>query len=87
MVRSHVNRDIHFSPFEMVYGYKPEIQKLPKRLKLAEPADVPMGDDITPELKNICNLAAEQGAKRACEQVVDQPKRLKLMRSLGSQPR
>ena len=33
-----------------------------------------MGDDITPELKNICNLAAEQGAKRACEQVVDQTK-------------
>ena len=37
-----------------------------------------MGEDITPELKNICNLAAEQGAKRACEQVVDQTKTFKI---------
>ena len=41
MARSRVNRDIHFSPFKMVYGYKPEIQELPKRLKLVEPAGVP----------------------------------------------
>ena len=33
-----------------------------------------MGNDITPELKNIRDLAAEQGAKRAREQVVDQTK-------------
>ena len=71
MARSRVNRDIHFSPFEMVYRYKPEIQELPKRLKLVELAGVPMGEDITSELKSICNLAAEQGAKRACEQVVN----------------
>ena len=62
----------------MVYGYKPEIQELSKRLKLVGPAGVPIGDDITPELKNICNLAAEQGAKRACEQVVDQTKTFKI---------
>ena len=36
MARYCVNRDIHFSPFEMVYGYRPEIQELPKRLKLVE---------------------------------------------------
>ena len=78
MARSHINRDIHFSPFEMVYGYKPEIQELLKRLKLVKPAGVPMGDDITPELKNIRDLAAEQGAKHACEQVVDQTKTFKI---------
>ena len=33
MARSCVNRDIHFSPFEMVYGYKPDIQDLPKGLR------------------------------------------------------
>ena len=70
MARFCVNRDIHFSPFEMVYGYKLEIQELPKRLKLVKPAGVPMGEKITPELKNICNHA-EQEAKCACEQVVD----------------
>ena len=32
MARSRVNRDIHFSPFEMVYGYKAEIQELPNSL-------------------------------------------------------
>ena len=37
-----------------------------------------MGEDITPELKNICNLASEQGAKRACEQVVDQTETSKI---------
>ena len=78
MARSRVNRDIHFSPFKMVYGYKPEIQELPKRLKLVEPAGVPMDDDITPELKNIRDLAAEQGAKRARKQVVDQTKTFKI---------
>ena len=37
-----------------------------------------MGEDITLELKNICNLAAEQGAKCACEQLVDQPETFKI---------
>ena len=50
MARSCVNRDIPVSPFEMVYGYKPEIQELPKRLKLVKPAGVPMVDNISPEL-------------------------------------
>ena len=54
----------------MVYGYKPDIQELSNSLQLVEPDDVPRGDDITPELKNICNLASEQGAKRVCEQVI-----------------
>ena len=75
---SCVNRNIHFSPFEMVYRYKPEIQELPKRLKLVDLDGVPMGHDITPELKSICNLATEQGAKRAHEQVVDQIKTFKI---------
>ena len=50
----------------MLHEYKPEIQKLPKRLKLAKPIGVPMGDNISPELKNICGLGSEQGAKLAC---------------------
>ena len=70
MSRSRVNRDIHFSPFKMVYGYKPGIQDLPKDLRLVVPDDVPRGNDISPELRNICNLASEQGAKRICEQVI-----------------
>ena len=41
MARSRVNRDIHFSPFKMVYRYKPDIQDLPKGLQLVEPDDVP----------------------------------------------
>ena len=56
----------------MVYGYKPDIQDLPKGLRLVEPDDVPRGDDISSELKNNCNLASEQGAKRVCEQVIEQ---------------
>ena len=72
MARSRVNRDIHFSPFEMVYGYKTDIQDLPNGLRLVEPDDVPRGDHISSELKNICNLASKQGAKRVCEQVIDQ---------------
>ena len=62
----------------MVYRYKLKVQELLKRLKLVEPASVPRGDYITPELKYICNLASEQGAKRACEQVVDQTKTFKI---------
>ena len=50
MARSRVNRDIHFSPFEMVYGYKPDIQDLPKGLRLVEPDDVPRGNDICCEV-------------------------------------
>ena len=46
---------------------------------LVEPAGVPMGKDITPESKNICDLAAEQGAKRAREQVVDQTETFKII--------
>ena len=72
MARSRVNRDINFSPFEMVYGYKPDIQDLHKGLQLVEPDDVPRGNGISPKLKNICNLASEQGAKRVCEQVIKQ---------------
>ena len=52
------------------------------RLKSVEPVGIPMGDDISSEL-NICNLASEQGAKRACEQVVDQIKQSKLMMKYG----
>ena len=55
----------------MVYGYKPDIQDLPKGLRLVKPDDVPRGDDISSELKNICNLASEQGARRVCEQVIE----------------
>ena len=62
MARSCVNKEIHFSPFEMVYRYNPEIHENPKRLKIVEPACIPMGDNTTPELKNIYNLASEQGA-------------------------
>ena len=54
----------------MVYRYKPDIQDLPKGLWLVEPDDVPRGDVISSELKNICDLASEQGAKRVCEQVI-----------------
>ena len=55
----------------MVYRYKPDIIDLPKGLQLVEPDDVPRGDDISPELKNICNLASKQGAKCVCEQVIE----------------
>ena len=54
----------------MVYGYKPDIQDLPKGLWLVEPDDVPRGDDISSDLKNICTLASEQRAKHVCEQVI-----------------
>ena len=37
-----------------------------------------MGDNFTPELKNIRGLAFEQGAKRACEQVVNQTEMLNI---------
>ena len=50
MARSRVNRDINFSPFEMVYVYKPEIQELPNSLKLIEPEVVPQGNKISPEV-------------------------------------
>ena len=70
MARSRVNRDIYFSSFKMVYGYKPDIQDLPKGLRLVEPDDVPKGNDISFELKIICNLASEQRAKRVCKQVI-----------------
>lgn len=50
MTKSHVTRDIHFSPFEMVYIYQPEIRDKLRRLKLIEPTDINMGDDISPEL-------------------------------------
>ena len=56
----------------MVYGYKPDILDLLKGLRLVEPDDVPRGNDISPELKNVCNLASEQGTKRVCEQVIKQ---------------
>ena len=78
MARSCVNREIHFSPFELVYRYKPEIKELLKRLKLNETASVPIVDGIPPELKNICDLASRQGAKCACEQVVDQTETFEL---------
>ena len=61
MARSRVNRDIHFSPFEMVYGYKPDIQDLSKGLQLVEPDDVPRGKNISPELKLISNKASDKG--------------------------
>ena len=41
-------------------------------MQLFEPDDVPRGDDISSELKNIRDLASEQGAKRVCEQVIKQ---------------
>ena len=41
----------------MAFGHKPEIWELPKRLKLVKPAGVPMGDNISPDLKNIYSLA------------------------------
>ena len=44
MARSTVNRDISFSPFEMVYGYVLENKGFTKRLKLVKPAGVPMGE-------------------------------------------
>ena len=56
----------------MVYKYKPDIQQLSNGLRLVELDDVSRGNDITPELKNICNLASEQGAKRVCEKVIEQ---------------
>ena len=68
MVRSRVNRDIHFSPFEMVYGYKPEIQELPNSLKLIKPEVVPQGNKISPKLLAIRSKASEQGLKRVCGQ-------------------
>ena len=63
----------------MVYGYKPEIQDLSNGLRLVEPDDVPRGNDISPELKDICNIASEQGAKRVCEQVINGKTCLRLM--------
>ena len=47
MARSRVNRDIHFSSFKMVYGYKLEIQELPNSLKLIEPEVVPQGNKVS----------------------------------------
>ena len=70
MARSRVNRDIHFSLFEMVYGYKPEIQELPNSLKLIEPEVVPQGNKVSPELLAIRSKASEQGLKRVCEQEI-----------------
>lgn len=78
MARSCVKRDIHFSPFEMVYRYKPNIQELTNDLRLVEPDDVPAGNDIIPELKNICNLASEKRAKRVCEQAFKQTDTFKI---------
>ena len=60
MARSRVIRDIHFSPFEMVYGYKPEIQELPNSLKLIEPEFFPQGNKVSPELLAIQSKASEQ---------------------------
>ena len=68
MARSRVNCDVHFSPFEMVYGYKPEIQELPNSLKLIEPEVVPQGDKVSPELLAVRSKASEQGLKRVREQ-------------------
>ena len=48
MDRSIVNREIHFSPFEMVNGYKPEIQELPNSLKLIKTEVVPQGYKVFP---------------------------------------
>ena len=48
MAKSCVIRDVYFSPLEIVYGYKPEIQELSMRLKLVETATIPMDDKITP---------------------------------------
>ena len=53
MARSRVNRDIHFSPFEMVYSYKPEIQELPNSLKLIKTEVIPQGNKVSPELLEI----------------------------------
>ena len=68
MARSRINRDIHFSLFEMVYSYKPEIQELPNGLKLIEPEVVPQENKISPELLAIRSKASEQGLRRVCEQ-------------------
>ena len=57
-----------FSPFEMVYSYKPEIQELPNSLKLIKPEVVPQGNKISPELLAIRSKASEQGLKRVCDQ-------------------
>ena len=48
MARSCINRDIHFSPFEMIYGYKPDTQDGIYVFWLVETDDVPRGNDITP---------------------------------------
>ena len=78
MARSCINRDIHFSQFEMVYGNQLEIQEKPRGLKLVEPTDVLLGESISPELKLICNKASEQGSKRACEQAILQTEQYKI---------
>ena len=47
VARSLVNRDIGYSPFEMVYGLKPETVQSPQGLKLIEPRNVPKLDAVT----------------------------------------
>ena len=57
-----------FSPFEIAYGYKPEIQELSNSLKLIKPEVVSQGNKISNELLAIWSKASEQGLKRVCEQ-------------------
>ena len=51
----------------MVYGYQPEIQENPRGIKLIEPINILMGENISSELKLICNKDSEQGSKHAFE--------------------
>ena len=57
MAYLRINRNIHFSSFKIVYGYKPEVVKSTKGLKLIEPKDIPRIEDISLELQLVYKIA------------------------------
>ena len=78
MARSRVNRDISFSPFEMVYGYKPKIVQLPQSIKLIEPKSVPKDEQISDKLKRIREIASQQANKRMLEQGIQRTEKFQI---------
>ena len=70
IVRARVNWDIGCSPFEMVYGYKPETTKSSQGLKLIKPTEKPKDQTPTQELIKVRSQASLKASQFIQEQAI-----------------
>ena len=69
MAYTRVNQDIHFSPFEIVYGYRPDTVSSSQGLKLIKSPQV-LKENLSEKLINIQEAAAKQAKERESKQQI-----------------